>query len=215
MSTDDKGKKTSSPFMQGLPPFNQKKPKPYISRKACILLDEWDNNLKIKDAQQFPAAKTVLKKLVFADVGSEKHEDEILAMIESGASPHATKESTDTYTALHRAALKSYDRLVAKLLTMDGVDVNEKGFVSHETPLHVAVRLAGNKRVIAQLLAGGADLDALTTSNETPEDCAKDIGHHDYAAMIDNERRRRLQEICDRGTPRKRTIRRRPFTPKT
>ncbi|MDD9899375.1 MAG: ankyrin repeat domain-containing protein [Alphaproteobacteria bacterium] len=177
---------------------------------------EKSEDLKTIRARNRLAAETVNDLLRFSEFGNKEHEDEILAMLEAGASPHETKTNDGMdFTSLHRAAEKGYDRIVRQLLSTGEIDVNAKKAPTWTTPLHDALSVPNNDRVIRLLLAAGADIDAGTPMGTTPIEYARNVSvppgdHCDrYAAMIEEERVKRIKAACNRGTTQKRTIHRR------
>ena len=86
-------------------------------------------------------------------------------------------------TALHYAASCGMHEIATFLIVEHSQDVNARGFVRKETPLHVAVR-RGHIEVARVLLEHGADTEARDNHGRTPLLRASRDGHIELARVL-------------------------------
>ena len=179
----------------------------------------------------FEDISSVADKLSKASTQNKEHEDEILSLIESGASLDTAGEISgpgreyNKYIALLPSSAKGFDRVVEKILGMEDMDISTLNASSQSPVLNYAVLIPNNERTVSVLLAAGVSLDEkiISGTDMTAEDMAREKGRTTYATMIAEERTRRhekeiregIQAVCDRGTSQKRIIRRRTQDLKT
>lgn len=112
-----------------------------------------------------------------------KHPDTVHMLLDLGADVHQAASNGTKVTALH-AAVSSNQPQVVRWLIEAGADVNARQQMDY-TPLMGA---AANARhdILEMLLAHGADASLKTTDGKTAADLAREHGHADIAARLEN-----------------------------
>jgi ankyrin repeat protein len=86
-------------------------------------------------------------------------------------------------TPLHYAAACNMHDIAMFLIVEHSQDVNARGFIMEQTPLHVSSRL-GHVEIIRLLLKRGADIEARDDSGRSPLDRVAQEGHVELAHVL-------------------------------
>ena len=110
--------------------------------------------------------------------------EQVRQALASGADPNSTGGDIVSLTLLTIAVVNNHEEVVDLLLATDGIEVNKRGGLQHQTTLHFACFNTRGAVIIKMLAAPGIDVNALNRYNYTPMMSALDFGQTEAVRLL-------------------------------